>query len=144
MHTKRGRHTCNGFWPSQGSSSLVRQTQRDLLRTPIKYCVFDPSGSTLMYKLLGFSQTIRGEENRDTVHLRVYWDKVCIEALFTFRKDMYNFKELKMTDHRGVQTCTDHSLSVAIWLRRRLGLYHRPCLNLLRGDRVLIPVSPDC
>ena len=39
---------------------------------------------------------------------------------------------------------SDQSLSVAIWLTRRLELYDRPCLNLLRGDRVLIPVAPDC
>ena len=40
---------------------------------------------------------------------------------------------------------TDHSLSIALWLTRRLGLYDGPCLNLLRGDRgVLIPVPSDC
>ena len=43
-----------------------------------------------------------------------------------------------------LQPCTDHSLSVAIWLRRRLGLYDGPCLNLFRGDRILIPVPSDC
>ena len=29
-------------------------------------------------------------------------------------------------------------------LTRRLGLYDGPCLNLLRGDRALIPVPSDC
>ena len=29
-------------------------------------------------------------------------------------------------------------------LTRRLGLYYGPCLNLLRGNRVLIPVPSDC
>ena len=29
-------------------------------------------------------------------------------------------------------------------LTRRLGLYDGPCLNLLRGDRLLIPVPSDC
>ena len=33
---------------------------------------------------------------------------------------------------------TDHSSSVALWLTRRLGLYDEPCLNVFRGDRVLI------
>ena len=38
------------------------------------------------------------------------------------------------------QPCTDHSLRVSTRLTRRLGLYDGPCLNLLRGDRVLIHV----
>ena len=29
-------------------------------------------------------------------------------------------------------------------LTRRFGLYDGPCINLLRGDRVLIPVPSDC
>ena len=33
-----------------------------------------------------------------------------------------------------------NALSVAVWLTRRSGLYDGPCLNLLRRDRVLIPV----
>ena len=89
-HSKKATTLCT---PKEGVTHVMvsdllkvsrpssRQTKRDILRTPIKYCVFDPSGSTLMYKLLGFPQTIRREENRDTVHLRVYWEKVCIEAL---------------------------------------------------------------
>ena len=40
--------------------------------------------------------------------------------------------------------CTDNSLNVALWLTRRLGLYYGHCLNLLRGDRALIPVPSDC
>ena len=43
-----------------------------------------------------------------------------------------------------LQPCADHSLSVALWLIRRLGLYDGSCLSLLRGDRVLIPVPSDC
>ena len=43
-----------------------------------------------------------------------------------------------------LQPCTDHSLSVAFLLTRRLGQYDGPYLNLLRGDRVLIPVPSDC
>ena len=43
-----------------------------------------------------------------------------------------------------LQPCTDHSLSFALWLIRRLGLYDGPCINLLRGARVLIPVPSDC
>ena len=43
-----------------------------------------------------------------------------------------------------LQPCTDHFLSVALRLTRRLVLYDWPCLNLLRGDRVLIPVPSDC
>ena len=39
---------------------------------------------------------------------------------------------------------SDHSLRVALWLKRRLGLCDGPCLNLLRGDRVLIPVPSYC
>ena len=35
-------------------------------------------------------------------------------------------------------------LSVALLLTMRLALYDGPCLNLLRGDRVLIPVPYDC
>ena len=33
---------------------------------------------------------------------------------------------------------------IPLWLTKRLGLYDGPCLNLLRGDRVLIPVPSDC
>ena len=35
-----------------------------------------------------------------------------------------------------LQPCPDHSVSVALWLTRRLGLlvYDGPCLNLVRGD----------
>ena len=40
-----------------------------------------------------------------------------------------------------LQPCTDHCLSIALWLTRRLGL---ACLNLLRGDRVLTPAPSDC
>ena len=43
-----------------------------------------------------------------------------------------------------LQPCTDHSLSIALWLTRRFRLYDGPFLNLLRGDRVLIPVPSDC
>ena len=43
-----------------------------------------------------------------------------------------------------VQSCTDHSLSVTRWLTKPLGLYDGPCLNLLRSDRILIPVPSDC
>ena len=37
-----------------------------------------------------------------------------------------------------------HSLRVALWLTRRFGLCDGSCLNLLRGDRVLIPVPSYC
>ena len=40
--------------------------------------------------------------------------------------------------------CTDLSLSIALWLTRRLGLYDGPCPNLLRGDKVLIFAPSDC
>ena len=43
-----------------------------------------------------------------------------------------------------LEPCTDNYLSVAFWLTRRLGLYDGPFLNLLRVDRVLIPVPSDC
>ena len=46
-----------------------------------------------------------------------------------------------------LQPCTDHSLSVALWLTRRLGLNDGPCLNLLRATESWSPfplvVSPD-
>ena len=32
-----------------------------------------------------------------------------------------------------LQPCEDHSLNIALWLTRRLELYHGPCLNILRG-----------
>ena len=34
-----------------------------------------------------------------------------------------------------LQPCTDHSLSVALWLERRLGLYHGPCLNVYTSSK---------
>ena len=43
-----------------------------------------------------------------------------------------------------LQPSSYHSLSVALWLTRRLVLYDGPCLNLFRGDRVLIPVPSVC
>ena len=43
-----------------------------------------------------------------------------------------------------LQPSTDPSLSVALWLTKRLGLYDGSCLNLLWGDRVLIPVPFTC
>ena len=64
------------------------------------------------------------------------------------RRRQYDTVIIEM-DYRSLclallQSCTDYSLSVALWITRRFGLYDGPCLNLLRGDRVLIPVPSDC
>ena len=44
----------------------------------------------------------------------------------------------------GPFTFLYRSFLISVALTRRLGLYDGPCLNLLRGDRVLIPVPSDC
>ena len=68
---------------------------------------------------------------------------MCNLPFLWFRRWQYDprsSKGLKVLCLALVQLCTDHSFTVALWLTRQLGLYEGPCPNLLRGDKVLIPV----
>ena len=67
------------------------------------------------------------------------WSNAFVVVSMTMRSSVW----LKVLCLPLLQPCTYHSLSVALWLTRRLGLYDGPCLNLLRGDRILIPVPSD-